>query len=50
MQTMIFEPATLRLHLSIGICPSTAGEMKLLELAPLLQNSQKVQSLRSSGR
>jgi isopenicillin-N N-acyltransferase-like protein len=39
MQTMVFEPATLRLHLSIGTCPSTAAEMKLLELGPLLEQA-----------
>lgn len=37
MQTMVFEPAALRLHLSIGTCPSSAGELKLLELEPLLR-------------
>ena len=36
LQTMIFEPATLRLHLAIGLCPASAGELKMLELAPLL--------------
>ena len=35
-QTMIFEPATLKLHLAIGSCPSSALPMKLLELKPLL--------------
>jgi hypothetical protein len=37
IQTMIFEPATLRLHLAIGRCPASAGEMKTLDLAPLFQ-------------
>jgi hypothetical protein len=37
LQTMIFEPATLRLHLAVGTCPASAGEMRTLELAPLLQ-------------
>ena len=36
LQTMIFEPATLRLHLAIGACPSSAAAMKTLELRPLL--------------
>lgn len=36
-QSMIFEPATLRLHLAIGSCPSSALPMKLLELAPLFE-------------
>ncbi len=35
VQTMIFEPATLKLHLAIGSCPSSALPMKLLELGPL---------------
>jgi predicted choloylglycine hydrolase len=37
MQTMIFEPATLRLHLAIGQCPASAGELKTLELGPLFK-------------
>lgn len=37
LQTMIFEPAGLRLHLAIGTCPSSAGEMKVLELGPLFE-------------
>lgn len=36
VQTMIFEPVPLKLHLAIGSCPSSALPMKLLELAPLL--------------
>jgi hypothetical protein len=36
LQTMIFEPASLRLHLAIGSCPSSALKMKTLDLAPLL--------------
>ncbi len=35
VQTMIFEPATLKLHLAIGSCPSSALPMKELELKPL---------------
>jgi predicted choloylglycine hydrolase len=34
MQTMIFEPARLRLHLAIGNCPASATELKVLDLAP----------------
>jgi predicted choloylglycine hydrolase len=37
MQTMVFEPATLRLHLAIGKCPASAGQLKRLELGPLLR-------------
>lgn len=36
LQTMIFEPAELKLHLAIGPCPTSALPMKTLELAPLL--------------
>lgn len=36
LQTMIFEPATLKLHLAIGKCPTSALEPKVLELRPLL--------------
>lgn len=35
MQTMVFDPAFLRLYLSIGACPSTACQLKVLELGPL---------------
>ena len=37
VQTMIFEPATLKLHLAIGARPASALPMKLLELEPLFQ-------------
>ena len=37
VQTMIFEPATLKLHLAIGSCPSSALPMKELELKPLFK-------------
>jgi hypothetical protein len=36
MQTMVFEPATLKLHLSLGKGPASARPLKMLELAPLL--------------
>jgi hypothetical protein len=35
MQTMVFEPAELRLYLAIGACPSSGAEMKVLDLGPL---------------
>ena len=35
VQTMIFEPAALKLHLAIGACPSSALPMKALDLGPL---------------
>ena len=37
VQTMIFEPATLKLHLAIGSCPSSALPMKELDLKPLFK-------------
>lgn len=37
LQTMIFEPATLRLHLAIGALPASAGELKVLDLKPLFE-------------
>ena len=37
VQTMIFEPRPLVLHLAIGSCPSSALPLKRLELKPLLQ-------------
>jgi hypothetical protein len=35
IQTMIFEPASLRLHLAIGSCPTTKLPLKTLEFSPL---------------
>ena len=37
MQTMIFEPVPLNLHLAIGSCPSSKLPLKRLELGPLFQ-------------
>jgi predicted choloylglycine hydrolase len=37
MQTMIFEPATLKLHLSLAPCPSSQHLPKELDLAALLK-------------
>ena len=37
LQTMVFEPGPLRLHLAIGSCPASALPLKPLELAPLLR-------------
>jgi len=36
VQTMIFEPALLVLHLAIGSCPSSAQPLQRLDLKPLL--------------
>lgn len=35
IQTMIFEPASLKLHLAIGSCPSSKLPLRELELGPL---------------
>jgi isopenicillin-N N-acyltransferase like protein len=37
VQTMLFEPQPLVLHLAIGSCPSSALPLKRLELKPLMQ-------------
>jgi isopenicillin-N N-acyltransferase like protein len=37
LQTMIFEPATLKLHLAIGRTPSSALPMKTLDLTPFFK-------------
>jgi hypothetical protein len=37
LQTMIFEPEALRLHLAIGKCPSSALPMRTLELKELFK-------------
>jgi hypothetical protein len=35
LQTMVFEPAALRIHLGLGRVPATAGELRTLDLTPL---------------
>ncbi|MEK6233783.1 MAG: C45 family peptidase [Planctomycetales bacterium] len=35
LQTMVFEPVALKLHLAFGALPSSSQKMKTLELAPL---------------
>jgi isopenicillin-N N-acyltransferase like protein len=37
IQTMIFEPATQRLHLAMGAGPVSAKPLEMIELAPLLK-------------
>jgi isopenicillin-N N-acyltransferase like protein len=44
VQTMIFEPAELRLHLAIGSCPSSALPMKTLELKSLMKQQRRTGS------
>jgi hypothetical protein len=40
LQTMVFEPATLKLHLAIGKCPTSALPLKEIDLAPLLKKEK----------
>jgi predicted choloylglycine hydrolase len=40
LQTMIFEPATLRLHVAIGELPASRSQLRVLELAPLLHGDR----------
>jgi isopenicillin-N N-acyltransferase like protein len=40
IQTMIFEPATLRAHVSFGPLPSSGQPLKLIDLAPLLRGDK----------
>jgi len=43
VQTMVFEPAALKLHLAIGSCPSSALPLKELDLKPLFTGNEKKQ-------
>jgi hypothetical protein len=49
LQTMCFEPDTLRLHLSVGKLPASRQVMQTLELGPLLRPGAVGESLGSSG-
>jgi predicted choloylglycine hydrolase len=37
LQTMVFEPAALRLHLACGKVPASQGELRVIDLAPLFK-------------
>jgi predicted choloylglycine hydrolase len=37
LQTMVFEPATRKLHLAIGEVPASGGALKTIELGPLFK-------------
>jgi predicted choloylglycine hydrolase len=37
LQTMVFEPATMKLHLALGPCPSSAQKLKTLDVGALLR-------------
>ena len=45
LQTMVFEPAELRLHLAVGELPSSAGPLRTLELAPLFRGEAPARGL-----
>jgi isopenicillin-N N-acyltransferase like protein len=47
IQTMVFEPATLVLHLSIGPGPTSARPLKRLDLKPLLQAKPQGETLQA---
>ena len=41
LQTMVFDPENLRLHLAFGKVPASAGELHELDLAPLFKGEAK---------
>jgi hypothetical protein len=52
LQTMVFEPKSLGLHLAIGTVPAPAGELRTLDLRPFLHESRNLRpgsSPRPSG-
>lgn len=44
LQTMIFEPKTLRLHLAMGSCPSSALPLESLDLEPFFKAAEHSQT------
>ena len=49
VQTMIFEPGPLRLHLAIGACPASALPLKPLDLAELFRPARPSPDANSGG-
>jgi isopenicillin-N N-acyltransferase-like protein len=45
LQTMVFEPSALRLHLAAGQLPSSAGPLRTLDLAPLFRGEKPAYGL-----
>jgi hypothetical protein len=41
IHSMVFEPATLKLHLSLAPPPASAGPLRLLELGPLFKQGER---------
>ncbi len=39
LQTMVFEPATLKLHLAIGELPASRGAFRTVDLGPLFKGN-----------
>jgi hypothetical protein len=50
LQTMVFQPRELKLHLAIGQCPSSALPLRTLELAPLLRGERASRDSAAPGR
>ena len=44
LQTMVFEPGPLRLHLAFGALPASAGPLRTLEVGPLLAGETSLTS------
>ncbi len=45
LQTMVFEPATLKLHVALGAAPSSRLPLRTLELGPLMKGAKRRVSL-----
>jgi predicted choloylglycine hydrolase len=45
LQTMVFEPGSLRLHVALGQLPASSGPLRTFELAPLFRG----ESVRATG-
>jgi len=50
LQTMVFEPGPLRLHLALGNLPASAGPLEVIELAPLLATEATKQKTDATER
>ena len=48
LQTMVFEPVSLKLHLAFGSCPSSALPLKTLDLKPLLSPAKLVEAKKTA--
>ncbi len=50
IQTMIFEPATLRVHLSLGPPPSSSRPLKTIDLKGMFNGSADATSARAAAQ